>query len=75
MRNTLPLHLLGSLLLTGCAATPVQSVLSCPPPPSVPQILTESVSTGPSLSERFEAHWKLFEQALADSLMKARRLD
>lgn len=75
MRKVLPLLLLGSLLLTACAATPVQSVLSCPPPPPVPQILTEPVSAGPSLSERFEAHWKIFEQRLADSLMKAVRPD
>lgn len=75
MRNTLPLLVLGSLLLTACAAPPVQSVLSCPPPPPVPEILVAPASTGPSLSERFEAHWKIFEQRLADSLMKAARPD
>ena len=75
MRNMLLPLLLGSLLLSGCAAPPVQSVLSCPPPPPVPQILTEPVLIGPSLSERFEALWKCFEQRLADSLTRARRPD
>lgn len=75
MLKILPLLLLGSLLLTACAGQPVQSVLSCPPPPPVPQILTEPVLVGPSLSERFEAHWKLFEQALVNSLTRAARPD
>lgn len=55
-----------ALMLTACAHD-VPIAASCPPPPPVPTVLTEPPSTGPSLSERYEA----LMQAFRNSLTKA----
>ena len=53
--------------LTAACETLVPVQASCPPPPPVPQILAEPASTGPSLSER----WNALMQSVQESLRKA----
>lgn len=51
------LILLASTLLTAACATneAVPVAVSCPPPPPVPQILKQPVSTDPALIVRYQA--------------------
>ena len=49
--------------------TPVPVAVSCPPPPPAPEILELPVSTGPSLSKRYDDLMREFR----DSLNKATR--
>ena len=66
MPSIKPLYLLLPLLLSACAtSTPV--AVSCPPPPPVPAVLSLPASTGPSLSERYDA----LRKELKDLLEKA----
>src|SRR5687767_3584337 len=61
--------LLGTMLLLASCATPVPVAVSCPPPPPPPEVLKESPSTGPSLSERYN----ILILEFRDSLQKAIR--
>lgn len=62
------------LTLQGCAANETIPVAAnCPPPPPVPAVLTSSVSSGPSISERMENLLRDYEQARAALLTKAQR--
>lgn len=63
MRVMLPALLTSVLLISGCA-TPSLVPVSCPSPPPVPQILAEPPSTGPTLSERYEALLKELRTSL-----------
>ena len=54
-------------LIGGCASNEVPLSVACPPPPPVPSVLREPVSTPPSFIERWNA---LMEEAL-QSLRKA----
>ena len=56
-----------SMLTAACASNEVPVSVACPPPPQVPTVLREPVSTPPSFSERWNA---LMEEAL-QSLRKA----
>ena len=63
-----------ALLLSGCAGvTTVPVAVSCPPPPSLPAVLTSPASTGPSLNERMEKLLADFERELEALLMKVQR--
>jgi hypothetical protein len=68
MRKINALLTLSITSLCGCAQTTPLAV-SCPPPPPPPAVLTSPVSTGPSLTERYE---RLLEE-LSRSLENAQR--
>lgn len=58
------------LWLSGCAS-PVPLAVTCPPPPPVPQILTEPASTEPSLTQQLAD----LMQAFRESLVRAMRTE
>lgn len=65
MKQLLPAF---ALTLSACATT-VPVPVSCPPPPPVPEVLASPVSTGPTLSKRYDDLMLEFR----DSLKKATR--
>lgn len=64
MKSMLGSALLTLTLLQGCATQSVPVAVACPPRPPVPQVLTESASTPPSLVQRYEALTKAFSESL-----------
>ena len=69
MLNTRSLLLLSSMILLGCASKEVIPIsVACPPPPPLPQVLIEPVSTPPSLLERYEALTKAFSESLKSAV-------
>lgn len=66
--NIKPLLALFVLTLSACATT-VPVPITCPPPPPVPEVLALPVSTGPTLTERYDALMREF----LDSLKRATR--
>ena len=62
------------LILQGCASNATTPVaVSCPILPPIPNALTSTVQTDPSLSKEWETLYASFEKAVADLLIKAQR--
>ena len=59
--------LLATLLISSGCATTSPVAVSCPAPAPTPKILTESPSTGPSLTERFETLLEKLRKSLASA--------
>lgn len=52
-------------LSSGCAQKPTVPVaVSCPPSPTLPEVLKKPRSSGPSLSERIEDSFSEFERSV-----------
>lgn len=66
--------LLFMTLTAGCATSgSVPVAVSCPQPPPLPQILTESVSAEPPLIEGWSKLMESYRQALSRSFAEAMR--
>ena len=72
-----PLVILSLLMLTACASPQKVPVAAyCPPPPPVPEVLKEPVSTQPNLMQRWEntlKRWDQLDEKLRNSLLKAQK--